>query len=1387
MTNLLKSLTIGFNNLPVLISNNIMKEEVYGLAGIGLAVLTIIFLAASAVVVATSSGSSQNASLTIFDSTDSENRFSNINTIFTANYTNSSGSPLNASIGTGNCTVEFNLSSTFSGLSPMAFNTSTLVWDYNRSFNVKGNFFFRSNCTSTFGNVTLSDNFTIRNTAPAISLDEGNTYVDFDGNKLNDDYFQCTEDSLCSYNFSANVTDPDSNDVLNFNYSGITNTTLTNFTLNSSTGVLTINITQTSLTGSKQVELNVRDSESQSVAGILLVNVSSANDIPQFSGLNNTSFNISTLFNQTYNATDEENNAPFTFNITFVSCSVESWSTRNCSTPEGRSLFNVSNSSEYYTSNTSFTISFVPQKNDVGTYTLNITVKDSLNASRTQTVNFTVTNINGAPTFSYLCNNDRNWNESNTVNCYINVSDIDETANLTVSANVSWFTFSNSTNRTTLEVSSGNASALVNITLNDTHVGRHFINISVHDTGAPIQSNSQIVQFNISNINDSVGISSLSALTVYTTNNYTTYLNASDDDLLIPDKNLYNETLTFSSNASSWVNITSTSIIINTNITSATLTINPAVGGTGTHYVNISVRDANNYSSSSFIFAITVSNNSAPAWNVSTATNLSLTENISFYLNLSQNVTDVDNNTIVFSFANLSSFVSFSLNYSTGVINFTPIDEDVGYHLVVINATDGNVNTSLTFNFSVLNINDAPTITTPLTGTNISFNQTNSNGNTSEDAVVSILLYINDDDLLIPSTQKNYYNESFSVNTTLSGPNPYLFNFSSPTSFGANRTQYSASFTPNRTDLGNYTVTVNITDASNSSTTLSFNITLSSISHVPSISAIGNQTSTYNRTLAIDINASDIEDGTDTGGNTNFTFSYSFINGTDFINNNNSRLNMTTGMFNHTFNDSQDGIYRINITVNDTSGFAASRDFWLNVYNNPTLNTPPAGVNFTFNENNFTNITFIVQHAVGDNLTYIIYIGNNLTYNRSYYGNGTSLNWTFTPNYTMETYGVYTNLTLIVKNPTYADVQSNRTWNLNITHVNSPVNFSSQIQNRSKTILENVTYTLTDYFSDLDWSDERRNETPTFTVNVVQNTTGGISYSVSGSVITFTPPPTPGNGTFTITINDSGTNSTSNSFFIEFSATPTSGTSTTVTTGGGGGGGGGSSGGTNPISLKIILPEPLSLDKRDKILLPITLQNNGQTSLNGITLTSTIAKDGVLKKDIKSSFDRTSILSLSVGEKQGVTLTIETNTEELGLYEISVNASVANPVYRDWGKIYLTVKEGTTVSERILFTEEFIVGNPECLEIRELIDEAKVSLGQGDFAKAEVQIEEALSSCKRAISQRPLPRLARIARETRIISYAAIASIIAFIAGILYYSYRRLQLKRTLDINENYR
>jgi len=156
---------------------------------------------------------------------------------------------------------------------------SSFLWAYNRSFNYKGTHSFEVACNSNFGNITLDDPYVITNTEPQILKSLGGGYIDFDGDTGTSDYWQCTEDVLCIYNFSANVTDPDVNDVLIFNYSNNINTTLTNFTINSSTGVLTINITNGAYAGSKQVELNVRDSEA-SVNGVLRVNVTSVNGLP---------------------------------------------------------------------------------------------------------------------------------------------------------------------------------------------------------------------------------------------------------------------------------------------------------------------------------------------------------------------------------------------------------------------------------------------------------------------------------------------------------------------------------------------------------------------------------------------------------------------------------------------------------------------------------------------------------------------------------------------------------------------------------------------------------------------------------------------------------------------------------------------------------------------------------------------------------------------------------------------------------------------------------------------------------------------------------------------------------------------------------------------------
>jgi len=189
-----------------------------------------------------------------------------------------------------------------------------------------------------------------------------------------------------------------------------------------------------------------------------------------------------------------------------------------------------------------------------------------------------------------------------------------------------------------------------------------------------------------------------------------------------------------------------------------------------------------------------------------------------------------------------------------------------------------------------------------------------------------------------------------------------------------------------------------------------------------------NQTSAINRTFYYGINVTDLEDGNQNSGN--FTFNITFLSGTDFINNNETIFNTTSGILNITFNSTQGGRYHLNVTVTDSAGKKDSGEFWIFVYDIPEVIFPSQGYNFTAQENTASNLTFIVNHSVGDNLTFIFKIdniiynlssSNNFTYgdfsvkwNESYYGNASNFTWQFTPNFTDETYGLYKNLTLIV-------------------------------------------------------------------------------------------------------------------------------------------------------------------------------------------------------------------------------------------------------------------------------------------------------------------------------------------------------------------------------------
>lgn len=1350
---------------------------------------------------AENSASSGNASLTIWDNAlpDGSIKLSNMNVSFYANYTNSTAKAINATNGNGTCQTQFNFTGSYTDYVNMTFNSISLLWGYNRSFNYKGAHQFQVNCTSSFGNVSVIDSFQIDNTAPAITYTLGGTYIDFDGDTATYDYWQCTEDSLCTYNFSANVTEPDVNDVLTFNYSQTTNTTLTNFTVDNSTGVLTINITNNANTGNKQVELTVKDTESATKTGILRVNITASNDAPYFVNLVNQTLNMSELFRYIINATDEENNIPYTFNITFLNCTVAQWSTRNCSNSSGRELFN---SSQYTTNGTSkiINISFTPTKNDVGFYIINFTVTDlnnnatPYNASTSVIVNFTVLNANSMPYFRYVCNNERNATEDSLFNCLINATDIDEINNLTFVANYTWFAFNVSgTNATTIATNittNFNATAIVNFTVRDAQVGNWSVNVTVTDTGSPSKSNSTIFYFFIANVNDSVTLDAIPNKTAYTTNNYTIYVNASDDDLLIPDKSVYNESLTFSSNNSN-VSVSVYSVIAGTNKTQAVISFNPNNLGAGNHTINISVNDANNFSRDSKFFVISVVTNNPPQWNSSLITNYSLTEDTNFYLNLSGNVSDAENNLINFTFVNDTSFPSFSLNLTTGIINFTPNDTDIGFHVVTISAFDGVTSTPLAFNFTVTNINDTPVIQSIGVAAGDPSPIYNASGNNTagitinEDNHSRITVWAHDDDYRIPNNQKSYYNESVTLNVTIQGPNTRLFNFTKTNNFPSGsvpqRVEFISSiFSPNKSDVGNYNITLNASDASGLSNIMMFNLTVTAINHAPNITQAGNIISSIIESIYIKFNVTDTEEINETTLGSNLTFSIKNLT----VRGNFLTINSTNGVINFTFNQSIAGTWAYNVSVNDSSGETASSLFNITVYDYPTILSPSASLQFNLKENVSSQLNFSVNHTVQDTLNYTLIIRGVVRNSTTGYGNGTSFLWNFTANFTDETTcsGVI-NLTLNVSN---SKLSNSTTWNLTINHTNSPLVFSGTISNQSGG--SPVTLTLSNYFTDADASDSCVNQTVGFSpvfvnrtaltisiTNWTNTTTPSISFSSSSStnadynIIAFE---------YNGSAYNSGilSNSSSNNFNVQINVTTIT---TTTTTSGGGGGSTTTKTLQKLISLKIIVPEGVSARKKDKLVIPISVENDGEINLTGIVLEGTIAKNGILRKDLIASFDRSLLSSLAPGAKENVTLIIDIDTNATGLFEVTINGTVKSPPYRDWGKFFIEIKENDTVREKILFTEEFIVGNPECVELKEIVDEAKKLFEKGDLEGARKKSDEALDGCKKAISQPISARVYARLREN-VINYVSILTLSAIVLGTLYYYYKRRKFARAM-------
>ncbi len=248
----------------------------------------------------------------------------------------------------------------------------------------------------------------------------------------------------------------------------------------------------------------------------------------------------------------------------------------------------------------------------------------------------------------------------------------------------------------------------------------------------------------------------------------------------------------------------------------------------------------------------------------------------------------------------------FTINPTTGFISFTSLTSQIGNYSIEINASDGLFNTSMIFNLSIIN-NSAPVI----------------GGKPLQD---------------IYTTEGNY--TYIEINATDADPgdtlafdsytnkptNPEELEIITTNDSGTNGRGYIA-FTPDQSDIGSWSVTINVTDSKGSYDTATFTIHVIDVEHPPVLQTIPNQRMKINLTFTLNIFASD-EDGNLQAFDANTTL-FSIIKSGNGYN--------ATGLINFTPNDTDFGEHWINISINDSS----ENYDWQIVLFNVTYNTPP--------------------------------------------------------------------------------------------------------------------------------------------------------------------------------------------------------------------------------------------------------------------------------------------------------------------------------------------------------------------------------------------------------------------------------------------------------------
>jgi len=1215
----------------------------------------------------TTSVSGTNTSLTIWDTTDSLMRYSGQNITFYANFTNkTSGTPIMPSLGGANCNITFNTTGAWLGPFNMSYDTGPDLYWYNSTFSWKGMFDFNVSClsNSSFGNEWLnaSENYTITNSKPDIIYPLPSV--------------TCYEDSCGTYNFSANCSDVDTNDVLT--YSRDANTSFACFSMNINTGIIDLSGCDNSneSVSSYTMKLIVSDNEDASDIESQLYTVIAVNDAPVL------------------DITDCQSASPASEDVLFT-CDVTG-SDEEDGTQASENLNFTSNTSWFSMGLTTGSVSFTPTNDKVGYHDINISVNDTNGAVDWALLSLQITNVNDPPSITLACYdtgllNGTNATENAWFNCTLNATDPDTGDTVSFHSNVSWFLMNNSAHSSYDGL--GNFSAQVNFTPGDIAVGSHHINISANDsTGA---RDWQLINFTVFDVPDRPRFLNLVNGTNITAYEYVWL----DYPVLGFDNDTY-------WNNSEYVNFThnQTGLFDFTYVNNTAARINFMPGGSDSGAYDIRVNATDGAGNAEYVVInLTIYGNEPPfSPNITLVCyDTNATYNSPCYYNLSENVTEPDGDSFNFT----DNTTLFDINTTTGELNFTGNDSTVGNHSVRINMTDARGATNFTIvSIEIRNVNDAPALSLMnwTAYRTILFN-------------VSLDGNVSDGD---ENVSASIFNESFSFGAfNASNTTQSLALFLNMT---VNGTIY---LVPNQTHIGNHSINITVNDSSGAMDWQVINFTINDYNNPPGFTFVCNNTRhvTENDNVTCWINASDID-----SSNLTFDTNTSWFQ----LNTTAQPINSTnpdaSTLVNFTPGGSEVGNHSIKINVTDDEGAYSEIviDFEVLSFNTaPTINwwrwVASEPTNASTTETDFLaeeNSSILFYHTSSDP------DADSLTYSWSVDGteNATTANTSYWVPFTHSNDSSF-NMTLIISDSRGGFDQQE--WNITTINVNIGPSLYKNITNQSWPENTVETLNLSEHFSDMD------GDNLSFSYNLTPDcqATNCMTITFSGTrgdyMVTFTSATNWwGITNATVTASDSEYDVTSNSFILNVTYVPPQTQYVYVRTSGGG-----SSGRSKIAALSMIIDPFVIVEPKKIVKAPIYLVNTGEVALNSINLTA--EADG---NDIALLLADTFFEKMAVGGNASTYMTINTTNAQKDRYEIRINASVSNPKLNETATIYLetTPTNRTEIDIKIEFVKDLFEDNPECMELMELVFEAEEALSGGNNERARNLTKTAIDNCR---------------------------------------------------------